>query len=70
MDAHEHGTKEKIKIRIKKKKPFKLGAKTLILSCLVLSIAVFAGYFAYEVLASKPAAEWQEVSAKAGPYIQ
>lgn len=70
MDAHKHRTKEKIKIRIKKKKPFKPGAKPLILSCVVLLIAMFAGYFAYEILTSKPAAEWQEVSAKAGSYIQ
>ena len=70
MDAHEHRTKEKIKIRVKKKKPFKLRTKPLILGFLVLLIVVFAGYFVYEILTSKPAAEWQEVSAKAGSRIQ
>ena len=70
MDAHEHGTKEKIKIRVKKKKPFKIRTKPLILGFLVLLIVVFAGYFVYEILTSKPAAEWQEVSAKAGSHIQ
>lgn len=70
MNAQKPRTTEKIKVRIKKKKPFKPQAKTLILSCLVLLMAVFTGYFAYEVLSSKPAAEWQEVSAKPAPRIQ
>lgn len=70
MDAYEHRTKEKIKIRIKKKKPFRLNAKSLILSSLVLLVTVFVSYLSYEILASKPAAEWQEVSAKADSYIQ
>lgn len=69
MNAHEHRTKEKIKVRIKKKKPFKFQAKTLILICLALLLVVLTGYFAYEILSSKPAAEWQEVSAKPGPRI-
>ena len=70
MDAHEHGKREKIKIRIKKKKPFKLQAKPLILGCLVLLMVMFAGYFAHEILSLKPAAKWQEVSAKESAYIQ
>ncbi len=70
MDADENRTKEKIKIRVKKKKPFKLRAKPLILGFLALLMVVFAVYFAYEILASKPAEEWQDVSAKAGGYIQ
>jgi hypothetical protein len=39
---------------------FKVGRGEVV--TLVLLIAVFAGYFAYEILTSKPAAEWQEVS--------
>ena len=70
MEADEHGRKEKIKIRVKKKKPFNLQAKSLIISCLVILMLVFAGYFAYEILTSKPAEEWQEVSAKAGSSVQ
>ena len=70
MDAHEPRKREKIKIRIKKKKPFKLLAKPIILVCLVLLMVMFAGYFAYEILSLKPAVKWQEVSAKEGEYIQ
>ena len=70
MDDHERKTKKKIKVRIKKKKPFKLQVKTFILSCLVFLILIFTAYFAYEVVSSKPAAEWQEVSAKPSARIQ
>ncbi len=70
MEADEYARKEKIKIRVKKKKPFNLQAKSLIIGCLVILMVVFAGYFAYEILTSKPAEEWQEVSAKAGSYIR
>jgi predicted secreted hydrolase len=70
MDAHEQGKREKIKIRVKKKKPFKLQAKPIILGCLVLVMVIFAAYFAYEIWSLKPAAKWQEVSAKEGVYIQ
>jgi predicted secreted hydrolase len=68
MDDHERKTK--IKVRIKNKKTFKLQVKTLILSCLVFLMMVFTGYFAYEIASSKPAAEWQEVSAKPSAHIQ
>ena len=69
MDSHEYRTREKIKIRIKKKKPFKPQAKQIILGCLVLFMVMFAGYFAHEILSSKPAEKWQEVRADAGGYI-
>jgi hypothetical protein len=70
VNGHEHGTKEKIKIRIKKKRPFKPGAKPLLLGCVAVLLLVFAGFFANEILTSKPSADWQEVSAKAGSTIQ
>ena len=70
MDAHEPRKREKIKIRMKKKKPFKLRAKPVILGCLALLMVMSAGYVTYEILSLKPAAKWQEVRAEAGAYIQ
>ena len=70
MDAHEYGTKKKVKIRVKKKQSFKPSAKSLILGGLAVLMIVFAGYFANEILTSKPASDWQEVSVKAGLTLQ
>ena len=70
MDAQEHSTKKKTKVRVKPKRPVKPRAKPLMLSGLAVLLLVLAGFIANEILTSKPAADWQEVSAKAGSYLQ
>ena len=70
MDDHERKTKKKIKVRIKNKKPFKFQMKAVVLSGLIFLLVLFTGYFAYEIVSSKPAAEWQEISAKTYARIQ
>ena len=70
MDAHEHRAKQKVKIRVKKKQPFKFRAKPMILGGLALLLLVFAGFFVNEILTSKPSTDWQDVNVKAAPILQ